>query len=146
MEFFRGLLDSGVATIAALGLWSYPAIFGLDVAIALVTLLLIPSRREQIILRTKTRVFLRIDSATISHPFWVCLRSRGAFPAVAVAALILGPLAAAAFIRFFQLSERRAYLYAIASTMIETFIRVSFILYASRTLQESLGHVISNTP
>ncbi|MBI4457376.1 hypothetical protein HY633_00240 [Candidatus Uhrbacteria bacterium] len=140
MDYVRTLFNPFMEAAQSLGYWAYPAVFGINILLSFGTLVLIRSRREQIVLRTRTRVFLRIDAARFDSPFWSFIHRRGAFLMVMAAALV-SPILASWLIRFLQLGERRAIIYAFATTLIDTGVKVSLALGVSNTLRDALGMI-----
>ncbi len=110
-----------VAAIHQLGPLAYPAYFGWSMFQSCLVLML----ASHVAWITKR---LTIDPKRLQKPFWVWIRSRGAFALVLAIVLLIGPITAALMIRFLALPERKAWLYAFITNLISTAVVVSVYL------------------
>ena len=144
---FLNLVVSGavIASVHELRYWAYPALFGFNMFLIWLVFVLLPppNHPEHFLIRRFPRLkkLFIVDQARMEKKLWRWARSKGAYPLIQLISFFIGPTYAAITIRLVLLfPDRKAWTYAFLTTMVSTFVLVSFYLGLIDIVK---GHLLS---
>lgn len=123
-------ISGGIAAAShELGLWAYPVFFAVYMlTFAFVLVVLIPTHKGGEVVIPSLKRFALVDEERFERGVWSRIRKCGMPFFILVATIVLGPLFTAILIRFFGVSEKKAWLYGVMSSMIAVAFWISIYL------------------
>lgn len=126
-------ISGGIAAAShELGVWAYPVFFAVYVlTFAFVLVVLIPKHKGGEIVIPSLKRFALVDEERFEKGVWSRIRKCGMPFFILVATIVLGPLFTAVLIRFFGVTEKKAWLFGVTSSMIAVVFWISIYLGAA---------------
>lgn len=123
-------ISGGIAALShQLGLLAYPVFFGVYVLLfAFVLVILIPKHKQGEVAIPAFRRFASVDEGRFEKGVWPWVQKQGVPFFILIATIMLGPFFTAILIRFLGISETKAWVYGIGSSVVAVLIWISIYL------------------